>query len=136
MGTRVHLQYLKQIGEPTPLPTPHSRNGPISSKIFADVSDNIEEMEPAAHASYNIPKESCLLSSSNFITGAGAIIFHRKSKRVVLVTDEREDQRWLGWFLPKGRKDIGESLGEAAVREGEEEVCEPFSNVIWRYIYT
>jgi len=80
-----------------------------------------DELQIVLNASHKIPKASSLIHSSAFLTGAGAVIFHRKSKRVVLVIDEREEARSLGWFLPKGRKDVGESLEHAACREGEEE---------------
>lgn len=37
--------------------------------------------------------------------------------------DELQEITKTRWFLPKGRKDVGESLEETAVREGYEEVC-------------
>ena len=54
--------------------------------------------------------------SENFMLGAGAIIIQPSSGKVVIV---QEGNRW---FLPKGRKDLGESIEEAALREGYEEV--------------
>ncbi|KAF3934508.1 hypothetical protein ABW19_dt0205234 [Dactylella cylindrospora] len=96
-------------------------DAPPSPTKLSAFEDTLEEMDAQANASYNIPRDSSLLAADAFITGAGAVVFHRKTKRVVLVIDDREDKRWLGWFLPKGRKDIGESFAEAAVREGEEE---------------
>ena len=38
------------------------------------------------------------------------------------MVDEYEEVEYQRWFLPKGRKDLGESLEDAAVREGYEEV--------------
>jgi len=55
------------------------------------------------------------LYTSEFIVAAGVVMFHRKSKRVVLVTDEINSK--AGWFFPKGRKNIGEAVHDAAVRE-------------------
>ncbi|KAK3065205.1 hypothetical protein LTS18_006414, partial [Coniosporium uncinatum] len=55
---------------------------------------------------------------SNLLThGAGVAIFHLRTSRVVVCHHSRDRY----YFLPKGRKDIGESLAEASVREGFEE---------------
>ena len=54
--------------------------------------------------------------SENFMLGAGALIIQPSSGKVVIV---QEGNRW---FLPKGRKDIGESIEQAALREAYEEV--------------
>ncbi|KAF2101238.1 hypothetical protein NA57DRAFT_26349, partial [Rhizodiscina lignyota] len=48
---------------------------------------------------------------------AGVAIFHLKSERVVVCYHSRDEY----WFLPKGRKDAGESVERAACREGFEE---------------
>lgn len=50
--------------------------------------------------------------------GSGMVIIQPSSARIVVVFD-RESKTW---FLPKGRKDIGESLEQAALRETYEEV--------------
>jgi 8-oxo-dGTP pyrophosphatase MutT (NUDIX family) len=50
--------------------------------------------------------------------GAGMVIFQPSTHHVVVVEDEPSRE----WFLPKGRKDVGESLEQAAVREAYEEV--------------
>ena len=55
--------------------------------------------------------------SENFMLGAGAVIIQPSSGKVVIVQDD--DRR----FLPKGRKDLGESIEHAALREAYEEVC-------------
>lgn len=57
-----------------------------------------------------------MFCSENFMLGAGAIIIQPSSGKVVVVQDGDR------WFLPKGRKDLGESIEEAALREGYEEV--------------
>src|SRR5690606_37054546 len=60
-------------------------------------------------------------AAGSFALGPCCVPFHIPSARVVLVKDSRSG--W--WFLPKGRKDVGEEWGgEAAVREGGEEVSE------------
>ena len=50
-----------------------------------------------------------------------------KKKRRIEESDDDEDYLVLEketWFLPKGRKDVGETLETAALREGYEEVRE------------
>jgi NUDIX domain len=55
----------------------------------------------------------------DFVLGVGVVIIQPSSSKVVLVTDHRGR-----WFLPKGRKDKGESLEQAALREAYEEVSQ------------
>jgi len=47
--------------------------------------------------------------------GAGIVIIQPSTGKIVLVDDG------VHWFLPKGRKDRGESLEQTALREGYEE---------------
>ena len=54
--------------------------------------------------------------SENFMLGAGAVVIQPSSGKVVVVQDGDH------WFLPKGRKDLGESVEQAALREAYEEV--------------
>lgn len=58
-----------------------------------------------------------IFHATDFRLGAGTVIIQPSTAKVVLVTDERER-----WFLPKGRKDKGESLEQTALREAYEEV--------------
>lgn len=58
-----------------------------------------------------------IFHATDFILGAGVVIIQPATGKVVLVTDKRER-----WFLPKGRKDKGESLEQTALREAYEEV--------------
>jgi ADP-ribose pyrophosphatase YjhB (NUDIX family) len=51
--------------------------------------------------------------------GAGMVILQPSTDRVVVVHDSVDGH----WFLPRGRKDIGESLEKTALREAYEEVC-------------
>ncbi|KAK8210206.1 hypothetical protein M8818_003694 [Zalaria obscura] len=60
------------------------------------------------HASY---------ASEKITTGAGVAIFHLASARVVVCYHSRDGY----WFLPKGRRNVGEETGAAAEREGFEE---------------
>ena len=56
--------------------------------------------------------------SSHLTIGAGVAIFHLASSCVVLCWHSTNDY----WFLPKGRRDVGEETGTGAEREGFEEV--------------
>jgi 8-oxo-dGTP pyrophosphatase MutT (NUDIX family) len=58
-----------------------------------------------------------IFHATDFVLGAGMVIIQPSTAKVVLLTDQRER-----WFLPKGRKDKGESLEQTALREAYEEV--------------
>ncbi|KAJ0425633.1 NUDIX hydrolase domain-like protein [Aspergillus carlsbadensis] len=57
-------------------------------------------------------------SSEHFVESCGAILLDisRETKRVCLIQYQN-----VGWFLPKGRRNIGETRHAAALREVEEE---------------
>ncbi|KAF2805068.1 uncharacterized protein BDZ99DRAFT_450582 [Mytilinidion resinicola] len=57
--------------------------------------------------------------SEDFVIGAGVAIFHLASQRVVLCSEIHRGRKY--YFLPKGRRDMGEDSGRNAVREGFEE---------------
>ena len=57
-------------------------------------------------------------AAADFILGAGMVVIQPSSRKIVIVYDPSSDT----YFLPKGRKDIGESLEQAALREAYEEV--------------
>ncbi|KAJ7153450.1 hypothetical protein C8R43DRAFT_1001986 [Mycena crocata] len=64
-------------------------------------------------------------SSENFLLGAGMVVFQPATLKVVVIWERQKKY----WFLPKGRKDVGESLEETALREAYEESgyrVEPF----------
>ena len=57
--------------------------------------------------------------------GAGMVIIQPSTKKVIVLSEKAEasDGRVFHyWFLPKGRKDVGESLEQTALREAYEEV--------------
>jgi len=56
-------------------------------------------------------------AAENFMIGAGMIIIQNETHKIVVVNDTKYNH----WFLPKGRKDIGESLETTALREAYEE---------------
>ncbi|KZP33244.1 hypothetical protein FIBSPDRAFT_847859 [Athelia psychrophila] len=55
--------------------------------------------------------------ASDFLLGAGMVIIQPETRKIVVIFN-RKTQRW---FLPKGRKDEGESIEQAALREAHEE---------------
>lgn len=57
-----------------------------------------------------------IFHAADFLLGAGVVIIQPSSGKVVIVNEGEY------WFLPKGRKDVGESLEYTAMREGYEEV--------------
>jgi len=61
----------------------------------------------------------CAWSSLDFLLGAGMVIIQQNTHKIVVVFETAKGY----WFFPRGRKDIGESLEKAAIREAYEEVC-------------
>ncbi|KAH9957793.1 hypothetical protein BC827DRAFT_1223234 [Russula dissimulans] len=55
--------------------------------------------------------------TNDFLLGASMVIIQPSSGKVVLVNDTAR----ATWFLPRGRKDIGETLEQCALREAYEE---------------
>ncbi|KAJ7222196.1 hypothetical protein GGX14DRAFT_428198 [Mycena pura] len=53
----------------------------------------------------------------NFLLGAGMVVFQPETHKVVVLYESKKKY----WFLPKGRKDVGESLEQTALREAYEE---------------
>ena len=58
--------------------------------------------------------------SDSFMLGAGMVIIQEHTHKIVVVYDSHRKR----WFFPRGRKDVGESVEQAALREAYEEVCE------------
>ena len=56
-------------------------------------------------------------ASSDFLLGAGMVIIQRRTHLVVVVHDAQKGD----WFFPRGRKNMGESLEQTAIREAYEE---------------
>lgn len=56
--------------------------------------------------------------SSNILLGAGMVLIQRSTQKIVIIYESARDY----WFFPRGRKDLGESLEAAALREAYEEV--------------
>ncbi|PPR05099.1 hypothetical protein CVT24_010086 [Panaeolus cyanescens] len=56
-------------------------------------------------------------SSLDFLLGAGTVIIQPTTHKIVVVYHKTQKY----WFFPRGRKDVGESLEVAALREAYEE---------------
>ncbi|PPQ95772.1 hypothetical protein CVT26_015912 [Gymnopilus dilepis] len=56
-------------------------------------------------------------ASLDFMQGAGMVLIQRNTHKIVMVFETKRDY----WFFPRGRKDIGESLEQTALREAYEE---------------
>ena len=71
-----------------------------------------------------------IFHATDFILGAGVVVIQPSTSKIVLVTDNRER-----WFLPKGRKDKGETLEQTALREAYEEVSDSPSYPFCLFLY-
>ncbi|KAJ7699307.1 hypothetical protein B0H17DRAFT_1049404 [Mycena rosella] len=63
------------------------------------------------------PVPNSAWADQNFLLGAGMVVFQPATHKVVVIYERQKKY----WFLPKGRKDVGESLEDAALREAYEE---------------
>jgi hypothetical protein len=61
--------------------------------------------------------DSCFWTH-DFVLGAGMVVIQPSSGKVLVVNDAARGT----WFLPRGRKDIGETIEQCALREAYEEV--------------
>ena len=89
--------------------TRHPDGTSIDGRYFKD--DRLSDL------SSNTVRNS-IWHTGDFRLAASLVILQPSSRKVVLVHDTRTG----AWFLPRGRKDVGESLEQTALREGYEEV--------------
>lgn len=72
---------------------------------------------------------SAQISSSDFVISAGCILFRKSPTtnrlQICLLHSPEKNGKGGEWLLPKGRKDIGESIEAAAIRETFEETGYP-----------
>lgn len=74
--------------------------------------------------------DSCFWTH-DFLLSASMVIIQPSSGKVVLVNDTE-----LGtWFLPRGRKDIGETLEQCALREAYEEVRPSRNSIVFFFSF-
>ncbi|KAK8257411.1 hypothetical protein IWZ00DRAFT_431140 [Phyllosticta capitalensis] len=93
----------------------HSGHGSSSTSSSNAAGNN--ELTAAAAAPRSSNPVVANFVSHHLTIGCGVAIFHFASEKVVLCFHSRDRY----WFLPKGRKDAGESIERAAEREGFEE---------------
>jgi 8-oxo-dGTP pyrophosphatase MutT (NUDIX family) len=74
------------------------------------------------HSTRSVPSSGWC--GGDFMLGAGMVIVQDKTNKVVVVQDTKTKE----WFLPRGRKDQGESLEQTAMREAYEEVNDVFAS--------
>ncbi|KAJ7161055.1 NUDIX hydrolase domain-like protein [Mycena filopes] len=73
---------------------------------------------PPPMSQYSTPQvPNSMWADVNFLLGAGMVVIQPATNKIVLVYETKKKY----WFLPKGRKDVGESLEQAALREAYEE---------------
>lgn len=104
--------------------------GGAVSKAQASTQRQPETQEPSTPQTPHPPESQSIsrwsspilpyacYAAPDFLIGAGMVILQPGTGKVVVVQDTATDS----WFLPKGRKDIGESIEQAALREAYEEV--------------
>lgn len=91
----------------------------LKRRSKSTTTNNSTEMSTTRDYSRNstssIP-DSCFWTH-DFLLAASMVIIQPSSGKVVLVNDTQHGT----WFLPRGRKDIGETLEQCALREAYEE---------------
>ncbi|TCD71180.1 hypothetical protein EIP91_012129 [Steccherinum ochraceum] len=92
--------------EQAPAPAPVARRRPTLAHPHVDMGPLSSPAIPDG-----------MYFASNFLTGVGMLIIQPATGKVVVVYDPDVE----AWFFPKGRKDMGESLTDAALREAYEE---------------
>ncbi|KAI0369306.1 hypothetical protein BV20DRAFT_946440 [Pilatotrama ljubarskyi] len=85
----------------------------------------IQTPQPRRFSQYSDPAvPDSVWFSSDFMLGAGMVVLQPSTGKVVVLGEKFKDDRGRDrahYFLPKGRKDVGESLEQAALREAYEE---------------
>lgn len=108
----------------------HSRNGSratgssrTATRRWNRPSQQDDPYAVTPHSTPVVPDS--LWFAEDFMIGAGMVIIQPSTGKIALLYEGFKDERGRQhhrWFLPKGRKDIGESLEETALREAYEEV--------------
>jgi hypothetical protein len=99
-----------------------SKQNPSSN--FSSPRGNLSRMtglrKPLSFSAFSGPSvPNGHFCSSDFIQGAGMIVMQPSTQKIVLVYDTLLNV----WFLPQGRKSVGESLEHTALKEACKEVC-------------
>ncbi|KAJ3559700.1 hypothetical protein NM688_g187 [Phlebia brevispora] len=97
---------------------PSSQSQMSAQRTQTQLPRNRIRDRPTQLSSFSSPPiNNSLFFANDFMLGAGMVIIQPSSGKVVLVYDTAAKY----WFLPRGRKDVGESLEQAALREAYEE---------------
>ncbi|KAI0077470.1 hypothetical protein K474DRAFT_1091141 [Panus rudis PR-1116 ss-1] len=101
----------------------HPHTASHSSSSSSSSTNTRFSRRPPAEATLKLSNMSTpaipnsLFYCGDFMIGCGMAIIQPSSGKVVVVHDTKSNS----WFLPKGRKDKGESLEQTALREAYEE---------------
>ena len=99
----------------------HARSWSFIMKPLMNMGRSSQHVVPLSpYSTPLVPNSSW--AASDFLLGAGMVIIQPSSRKIVIVYDPPSK----AYFLPKGRKDIGESLEQTALREAYEEVVYSF----------
>lgn len=142
-GTRLNLAGLKPSGydENTPKdnersptavtstvtassnsPAPQPQVDPIATRSLAPPPPpGMADYKMYASTPEEMAKDRHFYASTDFIISCGCVTIDKKTSKVLLIFNKKLNI----YQLPKGRKDIGESLQEAAIRETREETGLP-----------
>ncbi|PPQ80336.1 hypothetical protein CVT25_003619 [Psilocybe cyanescens] len=102
-----------ESGATTPSETPTDAGTGASDEVELGLPlpiPNLSEWSTSAIA----PSAWC---STDFMVGVGMVIIQQKTQKIVVLYSTK----WKYWFFPRGRKDVGESIEQAALREAHEE---------------
>ncbi|PIL25853.1 hypothetical protein GSI_11606 [Ganoderma sinense ZZ0214-1] len=107
--------------------TQHNRSQSTSNARPAS-SSHSRRAQPASREAQEIQFSTPIVEDSawfapDFMLGAGMVIIQPSTKKIVVLSDKEvyRGKEYRYWFLPKGRKDVGESLEQTALREAYEE---------------
>ena len=113
----------------------YSQTSSRSNSSFASSGSNTRIRAQAHRSHRDGPTKFSTMSShavpdslffaEDFMLGSGIVIIQPSTGKIVLLRDTELDAQgrtYYRWFLPKGRKDIGETLEQTALREAYEEV--------------
>lgn len=109
----------------TPATTPNANSQPATRKPRSK-----PPVEPKPLSQNSSPHVLNSLWYARDIQLAASVVIIQPSTSLFVVISEKmkykhpngQEREFEHWFLPRGRKDVGESLEETAVREGYEEV--------------
>ncbi|KAJ3733171.1 hypothetical protein DFJ43DRAFT_1069699 [Lentinula guzmanii] len=104
---------------PTGLPTTDKPSSSLIANSFRRLQPHIRPSRPLIFSRWSSPSiPHSGWACEDFMVGVGMMIIQPSTKKMVILYDH---SRPGCFFLPRGRKDIGETLQEAVLREAYEE---------------